>query len=50
MKEKSNEDSEDQRKIKIIEIDQILVSEETSKSLMKHHVLKVFTNNDYIIS
>ncbi len=49
MKQQSHEDLEDQIKIEIIEIDQIIILEKTLENLMIQQVMKVFTDNDYTI-
>jgi hypothetical protein len=50
MKEKSDEDLEDQNKIEIIGVDHTIVLEEASINLMSQQVMKEFKNHDYIIS
>jgi len=50
MKEKSDEDLEDQNKIEIIGVDHTIVLEKASINLMSQQVMKEFKNHDYIIS
>jgi hypothetical protein len=48
--EKSNEDLKDQRKIKIIGIDYIVIYGKTSINLMNQHIMKMLIDHDYIVS
>jgi hypothetical protein len=50
IKEKSNEDSEDERTLEIIDIDQIITLEEPSMNLMNQQVMTLLINHDYIVS
>jgi hypothetical protein len=50
MEEKYDENLEDYKKIKIIGIDQIVVSKEALLNLMTQQVMKMFIDHDYIVS
>lgn len=49
-KKKSNEDSKEERTLKIINIDQILTSEETLVNLMTQQAMILLKKHDYTIS
>jgi ribosomal protein L20A (L18A) len=50
IKEKSNEDLEDERTLEIIDIDQIITLEEPLMNLMNQQVMILLINHDYIVS
>ncbi len=50
MKKQYDEDLEDQIKIEIIGIDQIIILKEPSKNLMIQQVMKIFIDSDNIVS
>jgi hypothetical protein len=49
MGKKSDEDSKDQRKTKIIGIDQIIVSKEALVNLMNQQAMRLLKNHGYTI-